>query len=61
MPTSLPLLYLTDVIASDKSLHAPDAVWLIAIWGIVMLTFGALANFGMEIGAMDPLQPLAQF
>jgi hypothetical protein len=61
MPTSLPLVYSTDIIDRDKSSLAPDAVWFIAIWAIVMLTSGALANFGGDTGAMDTFQFLATF
>lgn len=61
MPTSLPLVYSTDIIDRDRSSHGLDAVWIIAIWGIVMLTSGALANFGGDTGAMDSFQLFATF
>jgi hypothetical protein len=61
MPTSLPLVYSTDIIDRDKSSHGLDAVWIIAIWGIVMLACGALANFGGDPGTMGPFQLLAAF
>jgi hypothetical protein len=60
MPTSLPLAYSADVVARDKSCDT-GAVWFIAIWGIAMLTFVALSNFGADTGAMDPFQLLATF
>ena len=61
MPTSLPLAYSADVIVRYKSSDTSDAVWLIAIWAIVMLTFGAFSNFGGDTGAMDQFQFLAAF
>lgn len=60
MPTSLPLVYSTDIARAESS-HASDGVWFIAVWGIVMLTFAALTSFGTEVGAMDPFQLLATF
>ncbi len=60
MPTSLPLAYSAEV-ARDRPSDAPDALWFIAIWGIVMLTFGAFSNFSADAGTMDMFQLLASF
>ena len=61
MPTSLLLAYSADVVVRDKSFDAPDAVWFIAIWAIVMLTYRVLSHFGGDTGAMDQFQFLAAF
>jgi len=61
MPTSLPLTYSKLVVAPAKSLHAPDAIWLVLIWAAAMLLSGAFADVGEETTAMDPFQLLATF
>jgi hypothetical protein len=59
MPTSLPVLFPAEIVGRTNWL--PRAIWLVAIWAIVMLSFGTLANIGAETGAMDPFQLLATF
>jgi hypothetical protein len=61
MPTSLPISYSTKTVCHAKFSDAQRAVWLIAIWAVVMLLFGALASFGVEPGQTDPFQLLATF
>jgi hypothetical protein len=59
MPTSLPISLSAEIV--DRTNWLPRAIWLVAIWAIVMLSFGTLANIGAETGAMDPFQLLATF
>ena len=61
MPTSLPISYSTKTVCHAKFPDAQRAVWLIAIWAVVMLLSGMFANFGDETRETDPFQLLATF
>jgi hypothetical protein len=61
MPTAPPLPYSPELIARAKPPIVQPAAWLIIIWAVVMLLFGAVANSRGEGGPIDSFQLLANF
>jgi hypothetical protein len=61
MPTALPISYPAETVDRTIFSDAQRSVWLILSWAIVMLLFGAVANFGVEPGPVDPFQLLGNF
>ena len=61
MTTSLPLTYSSAVVAPARSSYASDAIWLVLIWAVAMLLFGAGAGRREGAGTTDPVQLLATF